>query len=61
MFDDFLKPYFLDSYRPIKKGDIFRVKNDDFAVEFKVVEIDPVDYCIVDKILERRSLEPSKS
>lgn len=47
LFEDFLKPYFLDSYRPIKKGDIFRVKNDDFSVEFKVVEIDPVDYCIV--------------
>ena len=47
LFDDFLKPYFLDSYRPIKKGDIFRVKNDDVSVEFKVVEIDPLDYCIV--------------
>jgi len=47
LFDDFLKPYFLDSYRPIKKGDIFKVKDGDFPVEFKVVEIDPVDYCIV--------------
>jgi transitional endoplasmic reticulum ATPase len=47
LFDDFLKPYFLDSYRPIKKGDSFRVKCDEKSVEFKVVEIDPVDYCIV--------------
>jgi len=47
LFDDFLKPYFLDSYRPIKKGDSFKVKNEDKTVEFKVIEIDPVDYCIV--------------
>lgn len=47
LFDDFLKPYFLDSYRPIKKGDSFRVKCDEKSVEFKIVEIDPVDYCIV--------------
>jgi len=47
LFDEFLKPYFLDSYRPIKKGDIFKIKNDEKSVEFKVIEIDPVDYCIV--------------
>jgi len=47
LFDEFLKPYFLDSYRPIKKGDSFKVKNEDKTVEFKVIEIDPVDYCIV--------------
>merc|ERR1712100_569407 len=47
LFEDFLKPYFLDSYRPIKKGDTFKVKGNDVLVEFKVMEIDPVDYCIV--------------
>jgi len=47
LFEDFLKPYFLDSYRPIKKGDTFKIKNEEKSVEFKVVEIDPVDYCIV--------------
>ena len=47
LFEDFLKPYFLDSYRPIKKGDMFKVKSEDVFVEFKVIEIDPVDYCIV--------------
>jgi transitional endoplasmic reticulum ATPase len=47
LFDDFLKPYFLDSYRPIKKGDSFKIKSEENFVEFKVVEIDPVDYCIV--------------
>jgi transitional endoplasmic reticulum ATPase len=47
LFDDFLKPYFLDSYRPIKKGDSFKIKSEENFIEFKVVEIDPVDYCIV--------------
>ena len=47
LFEDFLKPYFLDSYRPIKKGDSFKIKSEENFVEFKVVEIDPVDYCIV--------------
>ena len=47
LFDEFLKPYFLDSYRPIKKGDAFKIKNNEYSVEFKVMEIDPVDYCIV--------------
>jgi len=47
LFEDFLKPYFLDSYRPIKKGDTFKIKNEEKSVEFKVLEIDPVDYCIV--------------
>jgi len=47
IFEDFLKPYFLDAYRPIKKGDIFNVKSENKIFEFKVIEIDPVDYCIV--------------
>merc|ERR1711966_289480 len=47
LFEDFLKPYFLDSYRPIKKGDTLKIKNHEQSVEFKIMEIDPVDYCIV--------------
>ena len=47
LFEDFLKPYFLDSYRPIKKGDTLKIKNHEHSVEFKIMEIDPVDYCIV--------------
>jgi transitional endoplasmic reticulum ATPase len=47
IFDDYLKPYFLDSYRPIKKGDLFIVEGPQKPIEFKVIEIDPVDYCIV--------------
>ena len=47
IFDVFLKPYFLEAYRPIKKGDIFIVRGGMRAVEFKVIETDPSPYCIV--------------
>lgn len=43
----FLKPYFLEAYRPIHKGDLFLVRGGMRAVEFKVVEKDPAPYCIV--------------
>ncbi|TDH15955.1 hypothetical protein EPR50_G00014490 [Perca flavescens] len=47
LFDVFLKPYFLEAYRPIHKGDIFLVRGSMRAVEFKVVETDPSPHCIV--------------
>lgn len=47
LFDQYLKPYFIDAYRPLKKGDIFNVQGETRSVEFQVVEIDPVEYCIV--------------
>lgn len=47
IFEVFLKPYFLEAYRPIKKGDIFIVRGGMRAVEFKVIETDPSPYCIV--------------
>jgi transitional endoplasmic reticulum ATPase len=47
LFDVYLKPYFLEAYRPIHKGDIFMVRGGMRAVEFKVVEVDPSPYCIV--------------
>jgi len=43
----FLVPYFKDCYRPVKKGDTFLVRGGFKAVEFKVVETDPGEYCIV--------------
>merc|ERR1711871_397672 len=46
-FDVFLKPYFLEAYRPVRKGDLFLVRGGMRAVEFKVVETDPADFCIV--------------
>ncbi|KNC47319.1 uncharacterized protein AMSG_03752 [Thecamonas trahens ATCC 50062] len=47
LFDVFLKPYFLEAYRPVRKGDLFQVRGGMRAVEFKVVETDPLPYCIV--------------
>jgi transitional endoplasmic reticulum ATPase len=43
----YLVPYFKSAYRPIKKGDTFTVRGSFRPVEFKVVEVDPVDWGIV--------------
>lgn len=43
----YLKPYFLEAYRPIHKEDVFVVRGGMRAIEFKVVETDPAPYCIV--------------
>jgi len=47
LFDIYLKPYFLEAYRPVKKGDVFTVRGAMRVVEFKVVDVDPAPYCIV--------------
>ncbi|KAL2936119.1 Cell division cycle protein 48-like protein [Bienertia sinuspersici] len=39
--------YFLESYRPVRKGDLFLVRGGMRSVEFKVVETDPAEYCVV--------------
>eukprot|EP00919_Chromeraceae_sp_WS-2016_P080602 GHVR01190559.1.p1 GENE.GHVR01190559.1~~GHVR01190559.1.p1 ORF type:complete len:444 (+),score=122.20 GHVR01190559.1:94-1425(+) len=52
LFDAYLKPYFLEAYRPIRKGDLFLVRGGFRPVEFKVVGVDTgdqktSDWCIV--------------
>lgn len=47
LFDVYLKPYFSGSYRPVRKGDLFLVRGGMRSVEFKVVETDPGEYCVV--------------
>lgn len=47
LFETFLKPYFREAYRPIRKGDLFLVRAAMRAVEFKVVDVEPDEYCIV--------------
>lgn len=47
LFDVYLKPYFLEAYRPVRKGDTFLVRGGMRSVEFKVIETDPEPYCIV--------------
>ena len=46
-FEPFLKPYFLEAYRPVRQGDTFLVRGGMRAIEFKVIETDPAPYCIV--------------
>ena len=37
----------MDSYRPVRKGDLFVVRGGMRSVEFKVMETDLAEYCIV--------------
>lgn len=47
LFDVYLKPYFVEAYRPIRKGDLFTVRGGMRQVEFKVVDVDPDEIAIV--------------
>nr|AHL28478.1 cell division cycle 48 protein [Chromera velia] len=47
LFETYLKPYFLEAYRPVRKGDLFLVRGGFRPVEFKVVGVDPGEFCIV--------------
>ena len=47
LFEVYLKPYFIEVYRPVKKGDVFIVRAAMRTVEFKVIETDPGPYCVV--------------
>jgi hypothetical protein len=37
----------MEAYRPVKKGDLFLVRGGMRSVEFKVIETDPGEYCVV--------------
>eukprot|EP00930_Biecheleria_cincta_P105371 TRINITY_DN9803_c0_g1_i1.p1 TRINITY_DN9803_c0_g1~~TRINITY_DN9803_c0_g1_i1.p1 ORF type:complete len:797 (-),score=171.78 TRINITY_DN9803_c0_g1_i1:157-2547(-) len=47
LFETYLKPYFLEAYRPVRKGDLFLVRGGFRPVEFKVVAVEPGEFCIV--------------
>merc|ERR1719499_1700407 len=47
LFDTYLKPYFLEAYRPVRQGDLFLVRGGFRPVEFKVVGVDPGEFAIV--------------
>ncbi|KAF8195253.1 CDC48 domain 2-like protein, partial [Mycena galopus ATCC 62051] len=38
IFDVYLKPYFLEAYQPVRKGDAFLVRGGMRTVEFKAIE-----------------------
>jgi transitional endoplasmic reticulum ATPase len=47
LFEVYLKPYFLEAYRPLKVNDLFLVRSAMHPVEFKVVAMDPAEFGIV--------------
>ncbi len=47
LFEVYLKPYFLDAYRPVSKGDLYLIHKAMRSVEFKVVGIEPNQYGLV--------------
>lgn len=47
LFDVYLKPYFVETYRPVRKGDLFTVRGGMRQVEFKVVDVEPEEFAIV--------------
>jgi transitional endoplasmic reticulum ATPase len=48
LVEAYLRPHFLDAYRPIRRGDLFLVRGGKRSVEFKVVAIEPsAEYCII--------------
>ena len=47
LFDVFLKPYFVEAYRPVRKGDHFIIRGGMRQVEFKVVDVEPEEYAVV--------------
>ncbi|KAF7810850.1 cell division cycle protein 48-like protein [Senna tora] len=47
LLNAYLKPYFRNAYRPMRKGDLFRVRKGMRSVEFKVIETYPSEYCVV--------------
>merc|ERR1719399_1837960 len=46
LFESYLKPYFLEAYRPVRAGDLFLVRGGFRPVEFKVVDVDPGEFVI---------------
>lgn len=47
LFEVYIKPHFLDAYRPVTKGDLFLIHKAMRSVEFKVVGIEPEQYGLV--------------
>merc|ERR1719399_1909737 len=47
LFETYLKPYYLEAYRPARQGDLFLCRGGFRPVEFKVVGVEPGEFCIV--------------
>lgn len=47
LFDDFLAPYFSESYRPIQRGDWFTCRTEREDISFEVTDVQPSERAIV--------------
>ena len=47
LFDTYLKPYFLEAYRPVRQGELFLLRGNFRPMDFKVVGVDPGEFAIV--------------
>merc|ERR1719408_403054 len=47
LYETYLKPHFLEAYRPVRQNDLFLVRAGFRPVEFKVVGVEPGEFCIV--------------
>ena len=44
--------YFMKSYRPVREGNLFLMRGGIHNLEFKIVEMDLVEYCIISLDIE---------
>jgi transitional endoplasmic reticulum ATPase len=47
LFEVYVKPYFLEAYRPVHEGDMITCRGGMRPVDFKIVKTEPSPYCIV--------------
>jgi len=47
LFDAYLNPYFMEAYCLVRKGDIFLIRGGMCSIDFKLIEIDPGEYCAI--------------
>jgi transitional endoplasmic reticulum ATPase len=46
LFQVYIKPYFLEAYRPVHEGDTITCRANFRAVDFQIVKTDPSPFCI---------------
>ena len=44
--------YFMDSYHPVREGDLFLLRGGMCNLEFKIMEMDTGEYCIISLDIE---------
>jgi transitional endoplasmic reticulum ATPase len=47
LFEVYIKPYFLEAYRPVHEGDMITCRGAMRSVDFQIIKCDPSPFCIV--------------